>query len=138
MTRQIIAFHVGDRSHQSAQALWGKIPTGYQEQAMFYTDCYEVYKGVIPRSNAGPSPSWPARPITSNASTARYGSGSLGCGVPRYRSRRNWPIIISVPSRTSFTITTSPDVQPYLDSTTCRRAQHEQALKPLVLGVTRR
>ena len=48
MTRQIIAFHVGDRSGQSAQALWGKIPTGYQEQAMFYTDCYEVYKGVIP------------------------------------------------------------------------------------------
>jgi insertion element IS1 protein InsB len=47
-TRQILAFHVGDRSRQSAQALWGKIPTEYQEQAMFYTDCYEVYKGVIP------------------------------------------------------------------------------------------
>jgi insertion element IS1 protein InsB len=26
LTRQIIAFHVGDRSRQSAQALWGKIP----------------------------------------------------------------------------------------------------------------
>ena len=48
MTRQIIAFHVGDRSRQSAKALWGKIPTGYQEQATFYTDCYEAYKGVIP------------------------------------------------------------------------------------------
>jgi insertion element IS1 protein InsB len=47
-TRQIIAFHVGDRSRQSAQALWGKLPRGYQEQATFYTDCYEVYKGVIP------------------------------------------------------------------------------------------
>ena len=47
-TRQIIAFHVGDRSRQSAEALWGKIPTGYQEQATFYTDCYEAYKGVIP------------------------------------------------------------------------------------------
>ena len=33
---------------QSAQALWEKIPSVYQEQAMFYTDCYEVYKGVIP------------------------------------------------------------------------------------------
>ena len=31
-----------------AEALWGKIPTGYQEQATFYTDCYEAYKGVIP------------------------------------------------------------------------------------------
>ena len=47
-TRQIIAFHVGDRSRQSAEAWWEKIPTGYQEQATFYTDCYEVYKGVIP------------------------------------------------------------------------------------------
>jgi insertion element IS1 protein InsB len=48
LARHIIAFHVGDRSRQSAQALWGKLPRGYQEQAMFYTDCYEVYKGVIP------------------------------------------------------------------------------------------
>ena len=47
-TRHIIAFPVGDRSRQSAEALWGKIPTGYQEQARFYTDCYEAYKGVIP------------------------------------------------------------------------------------------
>ncbi len=47
-TRQIIAFHVGDRSRQSAEGLWGKIPTRYQEQATFYTDCYEAYKGVVP------------------------------------------------------------------------------------------
>jgi insertion element IS1 protein InsB len=26
----------------------GKIPTEYQEEATFYTDRYEVYKGVIP------------------------------------------------------------------------------------------
>ena len=30
LTRQIIAFHGGDGSRQSAQALWGKIPKGYQ------------------------------------------------------------------------------------------------------------
>ena len=48
VTHQILAFHVGDRSRQSALALWGKIPTEYQAQAMFYTDCYEAYKGVIP------------------------------------------------------------------------------------------
>jgi insertion element IS1 protein InsB len=47
-TRQIIAFHVGARSRQSAAALWEKIPSMYQERATFYTDCYEVYKGVIP------------------------------------------------------------------------------------------
>ena len=47
-TRQVLAFHVGDRSGQSATALWEKIPTVYQEKATFYTDQYEVYKGVIP------------------------------------------------------------------------------------------
>jgi insertion element IS1 protein InsB len=46
-TRQVLAFHVGDHSGQSAQALWDKIPTGYQEQAMFYTDHYAAYTGVI-------------------------------------------------------------------------------------------
>src|SRR5262244_3745878 len=54
LTRQIIAFHVGDRSRQSAQALWEKIPRGYQTQATFYTDCYEVYKGVIPSAQHRP------------------------------------------------------------------------------------
>jgi insertion element IS1 protein InsB len=47
-TRQVIAFHVGDRSGQSAKVLWEKIPLVYQEQATFYTDQYEVYKGVVP------------------------------------------------------------------------------------------
>jgi insertion element IS1 protein InsB len=47
-TRQVIAFHVGDRSAQSAQALWKKIPAGYQEHAVFYTDHYAAYTGVIP------------------------------------------------------------------------------------------
>jgi insertion element IS1 protein InsB len=47
-TRHILAFHVGARSGQSAQALGEKIPAGYQEPAMFSTDQYEVYKGVLP------------------------------------------------------------------------------------------
>src|SRR5262249_54275625 len=47
-TRQVIAFHVGDRSTQSATALWEKIPTIYQKQAMFFTDQYAVYTGVLP------------------------------------------------------------------------------------------
>jgi insertion element IS1 protein InsB len=47
-TRQVVAFHVGDRSRLSAKALWKQIPTTYQERATFYTDQYEVYKGVIP------------------------------------------------------------------------------------------
>jgi len=47
-TRQIIAFHVGDRSRESAKALWATIPEVYQDQATFHTDQYEVYRGVMP------------------------------------------------------------------------------------------
>jgi hypothetical protein len=35
-TRQIIALHVGDRSRDSAQELWSKIPLVYREQAIFH------------------------------------------------------------------------------------------------------
>ena len=37
-TRQVIAFHVGDRSRRSAKRLWAKIPQAYRQHAMFYTD----------------------------------------------------------------------------------------------------
>jgi len=47
-TRQIIAFHVGDRSQDSAKQLWANIPEVYREQATFYTDQYAAYTGVIP------------------------------------------------------------------------------------------
>jgi insertion element IS1 protein InsB len=47
-TRQIIAFHVGDRSRDSAKELWANIPEVYREQATFHTDQYDAYKGVIP------------------------------------------------------------------------------------------
>jgi insertion element IS1 protein InsB len=47
-TRQVMAFHVGDRRRESGEQLWAKIPAVYQQRATFYTDVYEVYKGVIP------------------------------------------------------------------------------------------
>jgi insertion element IS1 protein InsB len=47
-THQVLAFHVGDRSQASAQQLWANVPARYREQAVFYTDQYAVYKGVIP------------------------------------------------------------------------------------------
>jgi len=47
-TRQILAFHVGDRSVASGKQLWANVPGAYQQQAVFYTDLYEVSKGVIP------------------------------------------------------------------------------------------
>jgi insertion element IS1 protein InsB len=47
-TRQILAFHIGDRSRQSAKQLWANIPELYRERARFYTDHYAAYTGVIP------------------------------------------------------------------------------------------
>jgi insertion element IS1 protein InsB len=47
-TRQSIAVHIGDRSHDSAKQLWGTLPAVYRAQATFSTDQYEVYTGVIP------------------------------------------------------------------------------------------
>jgi insertion element IS1 protein InsB len=47
-TRQVMAFHVGDHSRDSAKELWAKIPLVYREQATFHTDQYDAYQGVIP------------------------------------------------------------------------------------------
>jgi insertion element IS1 protein InsB len=47
-TRQVMAFHVGDRSRASAKELWAQSPLVYQEQATFHTDQYDADTGVIP------------------------------------------------------------------------------------------
>jgi insertion element IS1 protein InsB len=47
-TRQVLAFYVGDRSSQSATALWEKVPALYRAQATFYTDQYAVSTSSIP------------------------------------------------------------------------------------------
>ena len=47
-SRQIIAFHVGDRSEDSAKALWEKIPQKLKQVAVFYTDQWEAYQKIIP------------------------------------------------------------------------------------------
>ncbi len=49
-TRQVMAFHMGDRSRERGAQLWAKIPEVDQHQATFCTALYEVYKGVIPPS----------------------------------------------------------------------------------------
>ena len=48
-SRQIVAFHVGDRSRISAKALWQSIPESYRNNATFYTDGWGAYGGVIPQ-----------------------------------------------------------------------------------------
>ena len=47
-TRQIIAFHIGDRSRESAKQLWANLPAVYRANATFSTDQYAAYLGVIP------------------------------------------------------------------------------------------
>jgi insertion element IS1 protein InsB len=42
------SFYVGDRSRKSARRLWVKIPGAYRQHAIFYTDQYVGYEGVIP------------------------------------------------------------------------------------------
>jgi len=53
-TRQIIAFHVGDRSRKSVKKLWAMIPQAYRQPATFYTDHYVVYQGVMPAAQHYP------------------------------------------------------------------------------------
>ena len=49
-SRQIIAFHVGDRSRERARNLWHSIPEIYREKATFYTDDRQAYIVVIPET----------------------------------------------------------------------------------------
>ena len=47
-TREVVALVVGDRSENSAQALWQALPQEYRDQAICYTDEWEAYAAVIP------------------------------------------------------------------------------------------
>jgi len=46
--RQIVAFHLGDRSKQSVQALWKKIPISMRKHCDINTDHWEAYGSIIP------------------------------------------------------------------------------------------
>lgn len=47
-SREIIGCHVGDRSIQSAQALWQSLPRHYRQYARIYTDHWDAYASVLP------------------------------------------------------------------------------------------
>jgi insertion element IS1 protein InsB len=47
-TRQVLAFHVGDRSPKRGKRLWAKILQAYRQHATFDTDQDVVYAGAIP------------------------------------------------------------------------------------------
>jgi insertion element IS1 protein InsB len=48
LTREIVGCHIGDRSSNSALALWQSMPSAYCQCAMIYTDHWEAYKNVLP------------------------------------------------------------------------------------------
>jgi IS1 family transposase/transposase-like protein len=47
-TREIVGCHIGDRSADSALALWQALPGVYRQCALIYTDHWEAYKAVLP------------------------------------------------------------------------------------------
>jgi insertion element IS1 protein InsB len=51
-SRQVLAFHVGNRSQKSARRLWDKLPAAYRKQATIHTDAYAAYGRVIPQARA--------------------------------------------------------------------------------------
>ena len=47
-SRQVIAFHVGDRGALGASKLWNKIPNIYKKHGIFHTDNWDAYLSIIP------------------------------------------------------------------------------------------
>lgn len=47
-SREVIGCHVGNRSRESAIALWQSLPGVYRQCAVVYTDYWEAYETVIP------------------------------------------------------------------------------------------
>ena len=45
-TRQIVAYAIGDRSEQTCQVLWDRVPATYKE-AICYSDFWDAYGAVI-------------------------------------------------------------------------------------------
>ena len=47
-TREIVGVQIGDRSTQSAKALWNSMPGVYRQCAVIYTDHWSAYAAVLP------------------------------------------------------------------------------------------
>ena len=47
-SREIVGVYIGDRSKESARALWLSLPDQYRKNAMAYTDLWESYVSAFP------------------------------------------------------------------------------------------
>jgi len=54
-TREVIGCHIGDRSRDSARAIWQSLPSVYRQCATVYTDYWEAYETVIPAKRHRPA-----------------------------------------------------------------------------------
>jgi hypothetical protein len=116
-TRQLSAFHGGDRSQNRAKQLWANLPEGSREQAPFSLRIsMQLTPAGVPPPNIKPSASTPAKLTPSRGATTPSGSGSHGWCAARWPSPRRWSLI-SVPSAISSLITISQE-QHYLYNTT--------------------
>jgi len=52
-TRQVVAYAIGDRSKETGEKLWNKIPLVYRSGKCF-RDFYSVYKNIIPEDQHYP------------------------------------------------------------------------------------
>lgn len=50
VTREIVGCYIGDRSGESAQALWLSLPAVYRQCAVFYSDFWVSYPVAFPRN----------------------------------------------------------------------------------------
>ena len=55
VSRQVIAFFLGNRSFHSLQELWWRVPRAYRKK-LIYTDLYEVYAQFFAAWQHRPSP----------------------------------------------------------------------------------
>jgi insertion element IS1 protein InsB len=55
LTRQVLAYVLGDRSRRSGRRLWQQIPAAYRRK-LVYTDDYHVYAAVLRPWQHRPSP----------------------------------------------------------------------------------
>jgi insertion element IS1 protein InsB len=104
-SRQVIAFHVGDRSRRSAKRLWAKIPEAYRQHATFYTDQYVVYEEVIPAAQHRAISKWARK----TNHIERFNNTLRQCVSRPVREALSFPRsspIISGPSSCLFVTTT--------------------------------
>lgn len=54
VTREIVGLHIGDRSSNSALALWQSLPPIYRQCAVIYTDRWSAYPTALPSKRHRP------------------------------------------------------------------------------------